>query len=155
MTVKTASGPRAYALGQQTPEWVLPLIGAPLTMTDALLADGFIVADTSYRWKVDLLGVTQVRLTAAIKVVSASASSPKLQLRASLTDTTTVASMLIMGETSVEVSLFTGTVGTVQDSGWINILGTYQTNNVWLGLMNIGGDGTADPVVNMVTAQFR
>lgn len=155
MTIKTASGPRAFANGQQTPEWLLPLIGTPLTLTDALLADGFVSADTSYRWKVDLLGVTQVRLTAAIKTASASAGSPKLQLRASLTDTVTVATHTILGESSVEVSMFTGTAGTVQDSGWINILGAFQVNNVWLGLMNIGGDGAADPVVNMITAQFR
>lgn len=155
MTIKTADGSRAYAGGQQTPEWCLNLIAAPLTLTDALQADGFIAADSSYRWKVDLLGVTQVRLTAAIKTVSASANTPLLQLRAAITDTTTVASMLIMGESSVAVSMFTGTVNTVQDSGWIPILGTYQVNNVWLGLMNIGGDGAADPVVNGVTAHFR
>lgn len=155
MTVKTGDGPKAWALGQQTPEWVQPLISAPLTLTTQLQADGFVVADNSYRWKVDLLGVTQVRFVASIKTESASVNGPKIQLRASLTDTTVVATHTILGESSVEASLFTGTVGTVQDSGWINILGPFQVNNVWLGLMSIGGNGAASPVINAVTAQFR
>lgn len=153
MSIKTANGSAAYAFGQQTPDWSLPLITAPLTLTNALQADGFVAADTSYIWKADLLGVSQVRLTGIVKTVSASANSPKIQLRYSPSYTTTVASFLIMGASSVEFSMFTGAADA--DSGWINLVPGAQINSCYLGLFNIGGDGAADPVINCVTAHFR
>lgn len=146
---------RHFAGGQSSIDFALNLVNAPLTLTNALQADGFIAADTSYRQKIDLQGFKQVRLTAEIKTESASANSPKLQLRASLTDSTTVSDYVIMGSSSVEVSMFTGQQGKIADSGWIDILFTFCVPNVYLGLMNIGGDGAADPVVNMVTAWFQ
>lgn len=153
MSIKTANGAQAYADGQQTPDLLLNLVAAPLTMTNALQADGFIVADNSYIWKVDLRGMSQVRLTGIVKTVSASANSPKIQLRYSPSYTTTVASFLIMGSSSVEFSLFTGSND--GDSGWINLVPGAQINSCYLGLFNIGGDGAADPVVNNVVAHFR
>lgn len=153
MSIKTANGSAAYAFGQQTPDWSLPLITAPLILTNALQADGFIAADNSYIWKADLLGVTQVRLTGIVKTVSASANSPKIQLRYSPTYTTTVASFLIMGSSSVEFSMFTGQASA--DSGWINLVPGAKINSCFLGLFNIGGDGAADPAINAVTAHFR
>jgi hypothetical protein len=154
MSKKTANGAQAYADGQETPDFFIPLVaGAPLTLTNALQADGFVNADNSYIWEADLRGVSQVRLTGIIKTVSASANSPRLQLRYSPTATQTVASYLIMGATSVEISMFTGQL--YADSGWINLVPGAQINNCFLGLFNIGGDGAADPVVNCVMAHFR
>lgn len=153
MSRKTANGAQAYADGQETPDLWLNLVASPLTMTNALQADGFIVADTSYIWKVDLRGCSQVRLTGIVKTVSNSANSPKIQLRYSPSYTTTVASYLIMGASSVEFSIFTGAAD--GDSGWINLVPGAQINSCYLGLFNIGGDGAADPVVNNVVAHFR
>lgn len=153
----TADGTTLSGLGVLAPEaqveLALPLITAPLVLTDQALADGFVLADNSWRFKADLQGFSQVRLVGTVKTVSASASGPKIQLRYSATTTTTVASYLIMGATSVEISLFTGTA--VEDSGWINLVAGAQIKNCFLGLMSIGGDGTIDPAVNQVIAYFR
>ena len=143
MSRKTANGATWYADGQETPDLIIPLVTAPLTMTNALQADGFIVADNSYIWEADLL----------VKTVSASANTPRIQLRYSPTYTTTVANFLIMGTTSVEFSIFTGAAA--GDSGWIDLVPGARKNDCFFGLFNIGGDGVADPVVNNVVAHFR
>jgi len=152
MSVRSANGSRQWLAGEM-PELVVPLITAPLTLTNALQADGFVVADNSYIWEVDLKGFKQVRLTGIVKTVSASANSPKIQLRYSATYTTTVASFVIMGATSVEFSMFTGAASA--DSGWIDLVEGANIDSCFLGLFNIGGDGAADPVINSVAAHFR
>jgi hypothetical protein len=155
MSVKTANGNYAFADGQETPDFFIPLVaGAPLVLTNALQADGFVNADNSYIYEADLLGVRQVRLTGIIKTVSASANTPRLQLRYSPTATQTVASFLQLGATSqVQISMFTGQL--YADTGWLDIAQGARRNSVFLGLFNIGGDGAADPVVNSVIAHFR
>ena len=155
MSVKTGDGPAAFANGTQTPDWFYDFISAPLTLTNALLADGFVNADTGFMWKLDLNGVSQVRLTGRVTTASASVNSPKLQLRYATAFTTTPASILQLGESSVEISMFTGTTTDIQDSGWINLKAAARIPNCYLMLMNIGGDGAADPVVNQVIAAFR
>ena len=153
----TADGTVLTGLGVLAPEanakFVLPLVTAPLILTNALQADGFVAADTSYRYKADLQGCSQVRLTATVGTVSASANSPKLQLRYSAATSVVVANYLIMGATSVEISMFTGAL--LEDSGWIDLVAGARIKNCFLGLFNIGGDGAADPSINGVMAHFR
>jgi len=149
---RSASGSRQYLAGD-VPELVVNLVTGPLTLTNELAADGFIAASPGYISKLDLKGFTQVRLTGRIVTVSASANSPKLQLRYAAADTVTVGSFLIMGVSSVEFSVFTGTRD--GDSGWIDLVPGAQIDSCYVGLMSIGGDGAADPVVSMVQAHFR
>lgn len=153
MSVKTADGGYAFAGGQDTVDFSLVLVQTPLTLTNALQADGFINADASYQWKVDLRPFRQVKLTGYIKTVSASANSPKLQLRYYTATSTTPGNFAQLGASSVEISMFTGTV--FADSGWIDLKEAARIDNCFLGLMNIGGDGAADPVVNNVVAYFK
>ena len=153
MSIKTGDGSVAYAGGLDTVDETLSLVTAPLTLTNALQADGFIAASNAYVWLAGTRGYRQVRLTGRIATVSASANSPRLQLRYSAAMSTTVANFLIMGSTSVEISMFTGQV--MADSGWIDILPAARLANCFLGLFNIGGDGSASPVVSNVVAHFR
>lgn len=153
MSVKTADGPFAHAGGADTLDFALPLVVNGFTLTNALQADGFFNGDNGYMWKTDLRPFRYVKLTGRVTTVSASANNPRLQLRYSPTYTTTVASFLQLGASSVEISMFTG--ATLQDSGWIEITPAARIDNCFLGLMNIGGDGAADPVVNQVVAYFK
>ena len=153
MSVKTADGPFAHAGGADTVDFALPLVVNGFTLTNALQADGFFNGDHGYMWKIDLRPFRYVKLTGRVTTVSASANNPRLQLRYSPTYTTTVASFLQLGASSVEISMFTG--ATLQDSGWIEITPAARIDNCFLGLMNIGGDGAADPVVNQVVAYFK
>lgn len=138
------------AVPTQATALVIPLVTAPLTLTNQLLADGFIAGDNSYRYKADLATFTQVRLTGVVQTVGT--ATGKIQLRYQAADSTTVASLLIMGATSVEISeAATGLI----DSGWINLVTGAKISPCFLGLMSIGGDGVADPVVNNIRAEFR
>lgn len=150
MSRKSANGPVAFAGGQDTTDLVIDLVPASTALTNALLADGFFAADPAHMTKLDLAGVSQIRLTG--HVTTAGAAAHKLQLRYSPTYTTTVASFLTMGESSVEISL--AALG-LPDSGWINILPAARINDCFVGLMSIGGDGAADPIVSHITAHFR
>lgn len=153
MSTKTASGYYAFAGGQDTTDMVLPLVTSPLTLTNALQADGFIAASNAYIAKADLRPYRQVRLTGRIATVSASANSPRLQLRYHTAMSTTVGNYIQLGASSVEISMFTGQ--TMADSGWIDIKEAARIENCFLALCNIGGDGAADPIVNNVIAHFR
>lgn len=153
MSVKTAQGGYAYAGGQDTVDLALPLVTGGFTLTNALQADGFFNGDSGYMWKVDLRPFRQVKLTGRVTTASASANSPKLQLRYNTSYSTTVSNFVQMGSSSVEISLFTG--ATLQDSGWIDIKEAARIENCYLGLFNIGGDGAADPIINQLVAYFK
>lgn len=150
MSVKSANGPVAFAGGRNTSDFLYNFVTTGMALTNATLADGFFNSDNGWMTKLDLLGVSQVRLTGRVTVVGAAAH--KIQLRYSTAYTTTVASFLQMGESSVEFS--TAALG-IADSGWINILPAARIDNCFLGLMSIGGDGALDPFVAQVTAHFR
>lgn len=153
MSTKTGDGTYAWANGQDTTDMVLPLVTSPLTLTNALQADGFIAASDAYISKNDLRPYRQVRLTGRIATVSASANSPKLQLRYHTAMSTTIGDFVQLGSSSVEISMFTGQ--SMADSGWIDLKEAARIENCYLALCNIGGDGAADPIVNNVIAHFR
>lgn len=153
MSVKTANGFYQFAGGQDTVDLDLLLIGTAVTLTNALQADGFVNADSGYITVADLRPFRQVRLLGRVGTVSASANSPKIQLRYSTSWTTTVGSFAQLGASSVEFSMFTG--ATMGNSGWIDLAAAARVETCYLGLFNIGGDGAADPVISQVRAQFR
>ena len=153
MSVKTAQGGYAFAGGQDTVDFCLPLVPGTLVLTNNAQADAFLNADTSYQWKVDLRPFRQVKLTGYIKTTSASANSPKLQLRYYTATSTTASNFVQLGASSVEISMFTGTV--FADSGWIDLKEAARIDNCFLGLFNSGGDGAADPAINNVYAYFK
>ena len=152
MSRRSANGSLQWLAGEM-PDATIQLVTAPLTLTAMTAVDSFIAGDSSYQLPIDAAGYRQVRLVGAVKTVSASANSPKLQLRYSAAYSTVIANKLIMGATSVEFSLFTG--ATQGDSGWIDLVPGAQINGLSLGLMAIGGDGAAAPVVNNVSVFFR
>lgn len=120
--------------------------GANFTMTSATQAERNAGNTTRHIRLVDLTGYARVRLLANVQTESASANTPKLLL--SYSDT--------IGGTYAElagVSVFTGTAGTVQDSGWVAIPAAAR-GPVYLALREIGGNGSASPAVGNVTAYF-
>lgn len=153
MSVKTANGPIAYNKGLETPDFFIPMVTAPLTLTNELEAAGFIAADTSYMWKVDMSGVRQVRLTGRVKTVSTSANTPTIRVRYYTEYSTTVGDYLALGESEVSFSLFTG--ATLGDSGWIALAAGARIDSCFLALQTIGGDGDKDPIVNQVMLHCR
>jgi hypothetical protein len=154
MSVKTANGPFAYAQGADTPDQVLTVIGAPLTLTTNPAGVTFIAAITSYILRLDLSAVRQVRLTGIVSTVSASAATPVLRAAYFTSASTTASNYLQLGSgAQVQFSTFTGSFD--GDSGWLDIAPAARIPNAYVGFFTVGGDGVASPVVNQVSLHLR
>lgn len=153
MSVKTAQGGYAFAGGQDTIDLDLALVTVNTTLTNQASADAFFNATDGQIVIADLRPYRQVRLVGNVPTASASANSPKLQLRYSATATRTLGNFIQLGASSVEFSIFTG--ASLPNSGWIDLVAAARIENCYLALTMIGGDGAADPVIGMVRAQFR
>lgn len=152
MSKKTANGHVAWANGLETPDMIIPFLTAPATLTNQAAAGAFLTGAAIA--ELDLLGVKEVRMTAYISTVSASAANPRLQLLYSASLIAPVyGNYLSIGESVVECSMFTGQV--FADSGWISLAPLARANNIAVAVGMIGGDAVADPVVNSVFAHFR
>lgn len=155
MSVKTANGNHQFADGQDTIDLDVALITAPLTLTSATQAIQFVAGSNAYITKVDLRPFRQVRLLGRVPTVSASANSPKIQLKYNTSFSTTTGDYADLGDSSVEFSVFTGTDANIQDSGWITLKRGARIENCFLAVLSVGGNGSASPVISMVRAQFR
>ncbi len=123
----------------------------PIVLTNQANSTQFLANSDSNIAKLDLSRFTQVKLTARVTVGSASANSPKIALKYSTSYTTTAASYSDIGTSAVEVSL---TTATLVDTGWID-LATSAKAEVFVAIIQTGGDGAADPRVGLTHAHFR
>lgn len=151
MGVRTANGSDQWLAGNMT-ELIVPLITAPLTMTDATQAAQFAGGTWLYS-KADLKGYTQVRLTGRVAIASASANTPKVVLKYHTAFSTTVGDFSDIGVSEVGFSIFTG--ATLGDSGWVSLATAAKIKDAFLTLVASGGDGAADPAIAQVMAHFR
>ena len=125
-------------------------------MTNATNAERLALNTTRHITQVDLACYTQARLIAHVLVVSASVNTPLLRLRYYTSLNATFANYLQLGASSqVEVSVFTGTVNTWQDSGLIDLASGAKADGVAIAMCEVGGDGVADPEVGWTVAMFR
>lgn len=127
-----------------------------LTMTNATQAERFATNATRHIKLVDLAGYTQVRFVSNVITASASVNTPLLRLRYYTSWNGTFANFLQLGSGGhVQVSVFTGTAATLQDTGWADLASGAKANGVALALCELGGDGAADPAVGWTAAMFR
>ncbi len=130
--------------------------GANFAMTNATLAERFAGNSPRHIQLADLAGYSQVRFVSPVMVASASASTPRLRLRYYTSWSATFANYLQLGASGhVDLSVFTGTANTLQDSGWLDLASGAKANGVALAMCELGGDGAADPAVGTTIAMFR
>ncbi len=123
----------------------------PIVLTNQANSTQFLGNSDSNIAKLDLTRFTQVRMTSRVTAGSASANSPKLTLKYSTTYTTTASSYVNIGTSAVEVSL---TTATLVDTGWIDLDSSAKAE-VYVTIIQTGGDGAADPRVGITHAHFR
>lgn len=123
-----------------------------VTLTDQASAAQFFANSNRNITKADLSLYTQCRLIARVTTGSASANTPRLILRyRNGSFSTTVGDYSDIGTSEVDCPLVsTGVI----DSGWID-LAAGAKNDVLLTVVQIGGDGAADPAVANLQAHFR
>lgn len=101
--------------------------------------------------RVDLTNFTQVMLQVHVFTASGSVNTPRVILGYSTTYTTTAGSYSDIGTTAVTCSM--SSAGIIQ-SGWVNLAAGAKAD-IYITGLTAGGNGSADPVIQGVTAFFR
>jgi hypothetical protein len=101
---------------------------------------------------VPLAGQTQVRMTGVQVTTSASANTPLLRLRYKTgAYSAAVGDYLQLGTTEVEFTL----AGTgARDTGWIDLVAG-ATGDIQVAVIELGGDGVADPAMGHLHVYFK
>ena len=99
----------------------------------------------------DLSRFDQVRFTVRIVNASASANTPKIILRYSTSYTTVAANYSNIGTSEVSASMASATL---VDTGWIDLASGAKAD-VYVAVLQSGGDGAADPRIGLAYAHFR
>lgn len=124
---------------------------ANITMTNQANSEQFLGNSNRNIKKVDLTGYTQVRLLARVVTGSASANTPRIYAQYWTSFTTTAATFVDIGEAAVNCSL--ATAGLI-DSGWVDLVVGAKAD-VFVTVLQNGGDAAADPAVGHVVLQFK
>jgi hypothetical protein len=113
----------------------------------------FFDSSNAFITQAELSTFNQVRLIVN-KGATAGATGSKLLLRYQATSGApfTESSYLAIGTSEVSVAI--DTTNTILTTSWIN-LASGAIGDVWVALMGIDGDSTADPVFGNITAEFR
>ena len=120
------------------------------TLSSMASALQFFNNQTAYIVRADLTGYRRVRLH-VLKGGTAGAATAVIRLRYSTTFTTTAASYSEIGTTAVSVSI-SGT-NTYLTTSWID-LATLARGDVYVALMQEGGNGSTSPIVGNIAAEF-
>lgn len=125
-----------------------------ITLTNQPNTAQFLSNSNRNIWQVDLTKYTQVRIVARVTTGSASANSPRLIARYKTVASgfsTTVGDYVDIGTSEVSASLTsTGVIA----SSWIAITASALAD-IFITIIQNGGDGAADPAYAMLGLQFR
>lgn len=140
--------------GSSTPNsFVFYAPSQTVTLTNQAIALQWFASLNRNRTKLDLSGYTQVRVVALVSTASVSANSPRLVMRYRTTDNTTASNWTLDLGTS-EVSCSFSSTGLI-DTGWINLAAAAIADNIYMGLLMIGGNNTADPGVGGIVIHLQ
>jgi hypothetical protein len=141
--------------GSTSPKLILPFhanTSGNSALTNQANTEQFIVNNSRNICQCDLTDFTQYRLCARVVTGSASANSPRLYAQYHTSFTTTVATYSDLGSGG-EVALSLTTAGAIK-TAWTTIAAGALAD-VFLTVMQHGGDATADPAIAHVQIQFR
>lgn len=150
-TLQTPSGGGG---GSTSPKLAIVFHGdatANVTLTNQANAEQFLGNSDRNIKQVDLTDFTEYRLCARVVTASASANSPRLYAQYHTSFTTTVATHSDLGASEVALSL--AAAGAVK-TAWTAIVAGAKAD-VFLTVMQNGGNGSADPALGNVEVQFR
>jgi hypothetical protein len=113
----------------------------------------FFDSSSAYVTQIDLSYYNQVRLIVN-KQGTAGATGSKLLIRYQATSGSPFTESSYSAIGTSEVSVQVDTTNTILTTSWIN-LASGAIGDVWVALMGIDGDSTADPVFGNIYAEFR
>lgn len=104
---------------------------------------------------VDLAQFTRCRLIARVITSSNSTNNPRLILEAATSyGSGTVNDYFTIGENGQDAIVSLSAVG-MSDSGWITMASTARTDNIFLTVVQSGGNNIADPALGNIIAHFE
>ena len=123
-----------------------------VTMTNQANAEQFLGNSNRNITMVDLADFTEYRLHARVVTGSISVNSPRIYAEYHTSFTTTIGTYSQLGTSAVSVSLTTaGHVATA----WTPLAAGAIADNIFLTVLQNGGDAGADPAVAHVVVEFR
>lgn len=126
---------------------------ANTSLTNMPSAEDYLDSSQKGMAKADLSQFTHCRLAIRRMAGAAAAGTPKLELQYA---TSNPSSTFVGSEwTPSGAEVVLTSTNTMLDSGWISMPGGMKIDDVYLHIIMSGGDGTADPVVGSIRAQFR
>lgn len=125
---------------------------ANITMTNQANSEQFLGNSNRNITRADLTNYTQYRLVARVVTGSASANTPRLYAQFHTSFSTTASDYSPLGD-SGDVNASLTNAGLVA-TAWTNLASAAKAD-VFLTVMQNGGDGTADPAVGPVMIQFK
>lgn len=141
----------ASAAGSSQLEITIIASTANLVLTNQANAEQFLGNTSRDIHKVDLTNYTQVRLLVRVGSGSASPNSPRVYAEYAPAFTTTLGDYLAIGASAVNCSIAaTGLI----DSGWINLVAGAKAD-VFITILQNGGNGSADPALGPIAVQFK
>ena len=114
-----------------------------ITLTNSPLAVREILAQTSWRLKLDLSGASRIRVTLNVQTIGATNSD--VHLEGSVDGSNWI-------DLSPEIAI--GTTGS-KDTGWSVIPAALRVDNVLVRMMEKDGDGVADPILRQVLIHVK
>ena len=123
-----------------------------LALTNQVQAANFLSASNRNITLLDLAGYTECRVVARVVTGSASVNTPQVRVVYSTTFTTTVGSFSDIGTSPVVASM---TTAGVARSAWVPLATNAAADAVYVSVLQEGGDTVADPVIGMLTVEFR
>lgn len=124
---------------------------ANLTLTNQANTLQFLGNSNRNILKADLSRYSKVRIVARVVTLSASVNSPRVIVRYITTFSTTAANFLDIGTSEVNASLSATGVVT---SSWIDLSANAKAD-VFITILQHGGDGVADPALGPIMVQFK
>lgn len=122
------------------------------TLTNQVSGEQFLANSSRNVKLIDLSPCTEVRFNVRVVTGSASVNNPRLIVKYATSWTTTLGSYSDIGTSEVSASLATATLAT---SGWIDLAAGAQIESCYVTVVQIGGDGVADPAFAHVDVEFR
>jgi hypothetical protein len=116
-------------------------------------AAGFLNLSAGIIQEVDLTGFTQARLRVN-KLGTAGVANSTIRAVYSTTYTQTAGSFLQLGSAAQVETIIGTTINAFFDSGYINMAAGAIAANIYIAIVGLNGNGTADPVYGSITLEF-
>lgn len=125
-----------------------------ITLTNQPNSEQFLNNSNRNIWLVDFTGYDSVKISFRTITGSASANSPRIKLEYATTFGSATTDYSPIGTGATEVSAAISTTNALTNSGWVALTAAAK-GEVYIALMQDGGDGVADPAIASITLTVK